>query len=111
MHTSGLAHALRTPLNAGLFNHRDVFALQAVFLISYYGLPSEFKGIFNNDPEKIVKNWYMFICVAVGLWGGLIIGVVTERYTSNAYSPVQVRGLELMMVQHAMMCSKSLLCA
>ncbi|KAK9812230.1 hypothetical protein WJX73_005782 [Symbiochloris irregularis] len=64
-------------------------ATPAVFLISYYGLPSEFKGIFNNDPEKIVKNWYMFICVAVGLWGGLIIGVVTERYTSNAYPPVQ----------------------
>ncbi|MCH88190.1 pyrophosphate-energized vacuolar membrane proton pump 1-like, partial [Trifolium medium] len=31
----------------------------------------------------------LFLCVAVGLWAGLIIGFVTEYYTSNAYSPVQ----------------------
>lgn len=62
-----------------------------MFLVSWYGLPAEFKGIFTADPDRVVKNWYMFICVAVGLWGGLIIGVVTERFTSNAYAPVQVR--------------------
>ncbi len=32
----------------------------------------------------------MFFCVAAGLWGGLIIGLVTEYYTSNRYAPVQV---------------------
>jgi len=31
----------------------------------------------------------LFLCVAIGLWAGLIIGYVTEYYTSNAYSPVQ----------------------
>ncbi|KAI5425425.1 hypothetical protein KIW84_031284 [Lathyrus oleraceus] len=31
----------------------------------------------------------LFLCVSVGLWAGLIIGFVTEYYTSNAYSPVQ----------------------
>ncbi|GFZ04060.1 inorganic H pyrophosphatase family protein [Actinidia rufa] len=31
----------------------------------------------------------LFLCVGVGLWAGLIIGFVTEYYTSNAYSPVQ----------------------
>ncbi|KAL0397122.1 UNVERIFIED_CONTAM: Pyrophosphate-energized vacuolar membrane proton pump [Sesamum calycinum] len=31
----------------------------------------------------------LFLCVCVGLWAGLIIGFVTEYYTSNAYSPVQ----------------------
>jgi hypothetical protein len=35
---------------------------------------------------------YMFICVAVGLWGGLLIGLVTEYFTSNRYKPVQVGG-------------------
>ncbi|KAI8027483.1 Pyrophosphate-energized vacuolar membrane proton pump 1, partial [Camellia lanceoleosa] len=30
-----------------------------------------------------------FLCVAVGLWAGLIIGFVTAYSTSNAYSPVQ----------------------
>lgn len=27
----------------------------------------------------------LFLCVCVGLWAGLIIGFVTEYYTSNAY--------------------------
>ncbi|KAG6511954.1 hypothetical protein ZIOFF_030035 [Zingiber officinale] len=31
----------------------------------------------------------LFFCVAIGLWTGLVIGFVTEYYTSNAYSPVQ----------------------
>ncbi|KAG5523283.1 hypothetical protein RHGRI_035188 [Rhododendron griersonianum] len=31
----------------------------------------------------------LFLCVSVGLWAGLIIGFVTEYYTSNAFSPVQ----------------------
>lgn len=27
----------------------------------------------------------LFFCVAIGLWAGLVIGFVTEYYTSNAY--------------------------
>ncbi|KAF6252549.1 pyrophosphate-energised proton pump [Scenedesmus sp. NREL 46B-D3] len=38
---------------------------------------------------KTVKNWYMFVCVACGLWGGLAIGLQTEYFTSNRYRPVQ----------------------
>lgn len=41
------------------------------------------------DGELDAKWWSIFFCVAVGLWSGLIIGLVTEYYTSNAYSPVQ----------------------
>lgn len=40
--------------------------------------------------DKVVKNWYMFVCIAVGLWGGLLIGLQTEYFTSNRYKPVQV---------------------
>ena len=54
-------------------------------------LPAEFTGIFTADPYRIVKNWHVCICVVAGLWGGLIIGIVTEYYTSNRYSPTQVR--------------------
>jgi len=61
-----------------------------VFVISYYGLPSEFDRIFTADPLKVVKNWHVFFCVATGLWGGLIIGLATEYFTSNRYQPVQV---------------------
>lgn len=41
------------------------------------------------DGELDAKWWSIFLCVAVGLWSGLIIGLVTEYYTSNAYRPVQ----------------------
>ena len=60
-------------------------------MISYVALPAEFTGIFTDEPERVVKNWYMFFCVAVGLWGGLVIGIVTEYFTSNRYQPVQAR--------------------
>merc|ERR1719337_786248 len=30
-----------------------------------------------------------FCCIAAGLWGGLIIGFVTEYYTSHSYNPVR----------------------
>ena len=64
--------------------------MQVVFLISWAALPAEFTGIFTDEPDRVVKNWYMFFCVGVGLWGGLIIGIVTEYFTSNRYRPVQV---------------------
>ncbi|KAF2927786.1 hypothetical protein DAI22_06g230700 [Oryza sativa Japonica Group] len=59
-----------------------------IVLVSWLGLPYSFT-IFNFGAQKTVYNWQLFLCVAVGLWAGLIIGFVTEYYTSNAYSPVQ----------------------
>ena len=47
---------------------------------------------FNLDVFGVsysVTRWKSFGCVMLGLWSGLIIGFVTEIYTSNAYSPVQ----------------------
>jgi len=35
-----------------------------------------------------------FCCVAAGLWGGLVIGFVTEYYTSHSYTPVRSRALD-----------------
>jgi H+-translocating diphosphatase len=37
----------------------------------------------------ICTPWKAFGCVACGLWAGLIIGYITEVYTSSSYSPVQ----------------------
>ncbi|KAL2936205.1 Pyrophosphate-energized vacuolar membrane proton pump 1 [Bienertia sinuspersici] len=59
-----------------------------VAVVSWLALPSSFT-IFNFGTQKVVHNWQLFLCVCVGLWAGLIIGFVTEYYTSNAYSPVQ----------------------
>ena len=64
--------------------------VQAVLAVSLFALPKEFSGIFTEDKERVVKNWHLFFCVCTGLWGGLIIGLVTEYYTSNAFQPVQV---------------------
>jgi len=59
-----------------------------IAIVSWVALPSSFT-IFNFGAQKTVKNWELFFCVAVGLWAGLVIGFITEYYTSNAYSPVQ----------------------
>ncbi|MEW5298026.1 MAG: hypothetical protein WDW36_001190 [Sanguina aurantia] len=37
----------------------------------------------------VVKNLSIFACVAAGLWGGLLVGLQTEYFTSNRYKPVQ----------------------
>jgi len=44
-----------------------------------------------TDGELIfdVKWWHCAVSVLMGLWGGLIIGVVTEYYTSHSYRPVR----------------------
>ncbi|XP_050877522.1 pyrophosphate-energized vacuolar membrane proton pump 1 [Lathyrus oleraceus] len=65
-----------------------VLMIVGIAIVSWIALPSTFT-IFNFGEQKVVKNWQLFLCVSVGLWAGLIIGFVTEYYTSNAYSPVQ----------------------
>jgi len=55
------------------------------FLLSWFILPETFEVSGKNQ----VKNWHVFFCIFVGLWSGLIIGYVTEYYTSNVYKPVQ----------------------
>ncbi|KAJ6434568.1 hypothetical protein OIU84_018141 [Salix udensis] len=57
-----------------------------IAVVSFLALPSEFT-LFNFGTEKAVKNWHLFFCVTIGLWAGLVIGYITEYYTSNAYSP------------------------
>ena len=64
--------------------------MQAVLAVSLCALPAEFTGIFTEDKGRVVKNWHLFFCVCTGLWGGLIIGLVTEYFTSNRYQPVRV---------------------
>jgi inorganic pyrophosphatase len=49
-------------------------------------LPKEFviQGV-----TSTVSRWDAFLCVACGLFGGCIIGFVTEYYTSASYTPVR----------------------
>ncbi|VAH14805.1 unnamed protein product [Triticum turgidum subsp. durum] len=59
-----------------------------IAIVSFLVLPHSFT-LFDFGRRKLVKNWYLFICVSAGLWAGLVIGYVTEYFTSNAYRPVQ----------------------
>merc|ERR1719506_2780869 len=38
---------------------------------------------------KEVYPYDAFICVACGLWGGCLIGFITEYFTSHSYTPVR----------------------
>lgn len=64
-------------------------ATPVAYVLAVSALPASFSGIFASDTTREVQNWHLFVCVASGLWGGLIIGLVTEYFTSNAYSPVR----------------------
>jgi len=55
------------------------------FVICWYFLPSEF----NISTVTNCKNWHVFLCIMCGLWSGMIIGYVTEYFTSHSYTPVR----------------------
>lgn len=49
-------------------------------------LPKEWTMMMGG--KAVLKHdWMAFTAVCCGLWGGLIIGFVTEYYTSYNYSP------------------------
>jgi inorganic pyrophosphatase len=62
--------------------------IPATYFISDYFLPSSFvitgvSGVVTATPISA------FICVSSGALGGLIIGLITEYYTSHSYQPVR----------------------
>lgn len=51
-------------------------------------LPSSFSFIQYDDSEPLeVGRWYAFGCILFGLWSGMLIGFITEYFTSNNYGP------------------------
>lgn len=70
-----------------------VLMTPVVYALAIFSLPAEFKlPTPSNGAEaefRVVKNWYLFVCISCGLWGGLFIGLQTEYFTSNRYKPVQ----------------------
>lgn len=55
-----------------------------LYYIAWLFLPVDFT--INDLP---CHQWGAFVCIAVGLWAGLITGLVTEYYTSHSYKPVR----------------------
>jgi inorganic pyrophosphatase len=52
--------------------------------LSYVCLPTSF-----TFGAGIVQWWYCALSICLGLWSGLIIGYMTEYYTSHSYTPVR----------------------
>merc|ERR1712203_535826 len=57
-----------------------------VVALSKYCLPEIFSM---GAGYEHVKWWYCAVSIMLGLWSGLIIGYVTEYYTSHSYTPVR----------------------
>lgn len=56
--------------------------------VAYFFLPSQFALDIGGSPA-VVQWWQAMCCVLLGLWSGLVIGYVTEYYTSHSYVPVR----------------------
>lgn len=61
-----------------------VLMTPVVWALSSYCLPDSFVV-----EGKEVAWWYCALSITLGLWSGLIIGLVTEYYTSYSYEPVR----------------------
>lgn len=65
-----------------------VLMTPVVIALSYTFFPPSFQIGVGNEL-KTVQNWMIAVCVCSGLYSGLIIGYITEYYTSHSYSPVR----------------------
>lgn len=61
--------------------------MSLILVPAMYMLPESFTMEEANGDDKVVSRWGAFGCIMFGLWSGMIIGFITEYYTSNAYSP------------------------
>merc|ERR1719262_2085450 len=57
----------------------------ATYGVAFAVLPAEFQ----IDAEHMVTPMTCSYCILAGLWSGLVIGVVTEYYTSHTYRPTR----------------------
>merc|ERR1719178_39524 len=65
-----------------------VFMIPVVYGAAALVLPASF-SLSGVNGVVDVKPWMAWICVVVGVTGGLIIGLITEYYTSHSYAPVR----------------------
>mmetsp|Transcript_32817 Transcript_32817/g.45848 ORF Transcript_32817/g.45848 Transcript_32817/m.45848 type:complete len:422 (-) Transcript_32817:436-1701(-) len=62
-----------------------VLATPALWFAGYITLPDRLFG-FAVEIREPIHAW---ICTLCGLWSGMIIGYITEYYTSHSYKPVR----------------------
>jgi inorganic pyrophosphatase len=61
--------------------------MSVLLIPSIFILPTTTE-ISSAGKTHFVTRWTIYGCIMMGLWSGLIIGFITEYYTSNKYSPV-----------------------
>lgn len=59
----------------------------SMFIATNFFLPFEFR--ISEIDELTSTRSDAFWCIATGLWSGLLIGLITEYYTSHSYTPVR----------------------
>jgi len=72
----------------GILVISTIIMTPVVIYLSKVCLPDEFSMGAAGSAGK-VKWWYCATSIMLGLWSGLIIGYVTEYYTSHSYTPVR----------------------
>jgi len=70
----------------GILIISTVLMSPVVIALSKWCLPETF-SMGASHPD--VKWWYCATSIMLGLWSGLVIGFVTEYYTSHSYKPVR----------------------
>merc|ERR1719271_2133498 len=70
----------------GILNISTLLMTPVVIYLSKVCLPETFT-MSAGGPE--VQWWYCCVSISLGLWSGLLIGYVTEYYTSHSYKPVR----------------------
>ena len=59
-----------------------------IALLAHYGLPNTI--VFENTSSLVNSGRYqIMVCALIGLYAGLLIGYVTDYYTSNEHTPTQ----------------------
>jgi len=77
----------QTALNIGTWV-ASVLAVVGTFLVTYYVLPESFT-VQTLGAEHTYTNMGVFTATVAGLVAGVIIGKLTEYYTSAVYNPVK----------------------
>mmetsp|Transcript_53394 Transcript_53394/g.141551 ORF Transcript_53394/g.141551 Transcript_53394/m.141551 type:complete len:912 (+) Transcript_53394:30-2765(+) len=57
-----------------------------LYPVAAWALP---EAIHIQGVKGVVTPFTCYICIVAGLWGGCIIGFITEYYTSHSYQPVR----------------------
>ena len=65
-----------------------VILTPVIYIVSLWVLPETF-SIGTKDDQIETSSFKAFVCIVSGLWAGLIVGFVTEYFTSHSYKPVR----------------------